>query len=190
MDNDHKWPDPAVSMFQQIHERWLKNHQTKRFCLVFAFDPLTSRCFSETSISLQGLIVVDRRRLDCYEWKDLRIILRGHLRSRWPYRLQIVRLLFLSLRNLLGAGGVVLLLLSGLRLYLFLRRVLVRGFRRFVPHDSKGKVHDNWRQAGSGGALVICDLLDPWFVTILMIGNVAPSWSTTSVATDSAERVI
>ena len=62
-----------------------------------------------------------------------------------------MRLLFLSLRNLLGAGGVVLLLLNGLRLYLFLRRVLVRGFWRFVPHDSKGKVHDNWRQAGSGG---------------------------------------
>ena len=36
----------------------------------------------------------------------------------------MVRLLFLSLRNLLGASGVVLLLLSGLRLYLFLRRVL------------------------------------------------------------------
>jgi hypothetical protein len=32
------------------------------------------------------------------------------------YRLQVVRLLFLSLRNLLGAGGVVLLLLNGLRL--------------------------------------------------------------------------
>ena len=48
-----------------------------------------------------------------------------------------MRLLFISLRNLLGAGGVVLLLLSGLRLYLFLRRVLVRGFRRFVPHDRR-----------------------------------------------------
>src|SRR6516162_3904517 len=76
-------------------------------------------------------------KVGCYEWKNLRIILRGHLRSRWPYRPQIVRLLFLSLRNLLGAGGVVLLLLSGLRLYLFLRRVLVRGFRRFVPHDRR-----------------------------------------------------
>ena len=78
---------------------------------------MTSRCFSETSISLQGLIVVDLRRLDCYEWKNLRIILRGHLRSRWPYRLRIARLLFLSLRNLLGACGVVLLLICGVRLY-------------------------------------------------------------------------
>jgi hypothetical protein len=62
-----------------------------------------------------------------------------------------VFLLFLSLRNLFGAGGVVLLVLGGVRLYPFLRRVLMRGFRRFVPHDPKGKVHDNRRQPGSGG---------------------------------------
>jgi hypothetical protein len=60
-----------------------------------------------------------------------------------------VRLL-LGLRNLLGAGGVVLLLLCAVRLYLFLRRVLVSGFRRFVTHYPKGKVHDNGRQPGAG----------------------------------------
>ena len=148
MDNDHKWPDPALSMFQQIYERWLKNHQTLLPGLRFRpFDFKMLLRDVNLAPKPDRWIVVDRRRLDCYEWKELRI----HLRSRWPYRLQIVRLLFLSLRNLPGAGGVVLLLLRGLRLYLFLRRVLVRGFRRFVPHDSKGKVHDNRRQAGSGG---------------------------------------
>jgi hypothetical protein len=59
----------------------------------------------------------------------------------------IVRLLFLSLRNLPGGGGLVLLF-CGVRLYFFLHRVLVRGFRRFVTHDPKGMVHDSWRQSG------------------------------------------
>jgi hypothetical protein len=31
----------------------------------------------------------------------------------------------------------VLLLLSGVRLYLFLRRVFLRGLRRFIPHNPK-----------------------------------------------------
>ena len=66
--------------------------------------------------------------------------------------------LLLSLRNLLGAGGVVLLLLCGVRLYLFLCRVLVRGFRRFVTHHPKGKVHDNGRQPG-GGAFPIAAIV-------------------------------
>ena len=59
-----------------------------------------------------------------------------------------MRLLLLSLRNLLGAGGVVLLLLCGVRLYPVLHRVLARGFRRFVTHDPKDKVHDDWRHPG------------------------------------------
>ena len=56
--------------------------------------------------------------------------------------------LLLSLRNLLGAGGVVLLLCG----------VLVRGFRRFVTHHPKGKVHDNGRQPG-GGAFPIAAIV-------------------------------
>ena len=34
--------------------------------------------------------------------------------------------------------------------YLFLHRVLVRDFRRFVTHDPKGKVHGNRRQPEAG----------------------------------------
>jgi hypothetical protein len=47
--------------------------------------------------------------------------------------------LFLSLRSLLGA----LFLVCGIRLCLFLRRLLLRGFRRFVTHKPKIKVHTN-----------------------------------------------
>src|SRR5580692_1835193 len=54
--------------------------------------------------------------------------------------------LLLGLRNLLCAGGDVLLLVCGFRLFLFLRRVLVRGFRRFVTHDPKIKVLHKRRQ--------------------------------------------
>jgi hypothetical protein len=61
-----------------------------------------------------------------------------------------MRLLFLSLRYLPSVGGLVLLL-CGVRLYLFLHRVLVRRFRRFVTHDPKGMAHDNWRQSGGLG---------------------------------------
>jgi hypothetical protein len=60
-----------------------------------------------------------------------------------------VRPLFLSLRNFLGARSFVLLLCGGL--HLFLRRVLVRGFRRFVTHDPKRKIHGNRRQPEAGG---------------------------------------
>ena len=49
---------------------------------------------------------------------------------------------------MLRAGGVVLLLVCGFSLLLFLRRVFVRGFRRFVTHDPKSKVHDKRRQPG------------------------------------------
>ena len=52
----------------------------------------------------------------------------------------------LRLRNLLCAGSDVLLLVCGFSLFLFLRRVLVRGFRRFVTHDPKIKVHHKRRQ--------------------------------------------
>jgi hypothetical protein len=62
--------------------------------------------------------------------------------------LRIVRILCLSLRDLLGTGSPVLLLPCGVRLYLFLDSVLVRGFRRFVAHDPKGKVDGNGRQPG------------------------------------------
>src|SRR5580692_4713270 len=54
--------------------------------------------------------------------------------------------LLLRLRNLLCAGGDILLLVCGFRLFLFLRRVLVRGFRRFVTHDPKIKVLHKRRQ--------------------------------------------
>src|SRR5271157_1840734 len=54
--------------------------------------------------------------------------------------------LLLRLRNLLCASGDVLLLVCGFSLFLFLRRVLVRGFRRFVTHDPKSKVHHKRRQ--------------------------------------------
>jgi hypothetical protein len=57
---------------------------------------------------------------------------------------------FLAFGICLCVGGFVLLL-CGLRLYLFLHPVLVRGFRRFVTHDPKGTVHDNWRQSGGVG---------------------------------------
>ena len=87
---------PAPSMFQQIYERWLKNHQTLLPGLRFRpFDFKMLLRDVNLAPRPDRWIVVDRRRLDCYEWKELRI----HLRSRWPYRLQIVRLLFLSLRN-------------------------------------------------------------------------------------------
>jgi hypothetical protein len=59
-----------------------------------------------------------------------------------------VRPLFLSLGNFLGARGVVLLLFG--RLHLFLHRVLVRGFRRFVTHDPERKIHGNRRQPEAG----------------------------------------
>jgi hypothetical protein len=59
-----------------------------------------------------------------------------------------VRPLFLSLGNFLGASGVVLLLFG--RLHLFLHRVLVRGFRRFVTHDPERKIHGNRRQPEAG----------------------------------------
>ena len=58
----------------------------------------------------------------------------------------MVRLLFLGLRSLLGASDAVLFLLSGVRLYLFLRRMLLRGFWRFIPHGPKNKIHPNRRQ--------------------------------------------
>jgi hypothetical protein len=60
--------------------------------------------------------------------------------------------LFLSLRNFLGARGFVLLLCG--RLHLFLHRVLVRGFRRFVTHDPKRKIHGNRRQPEAGAFLL------------------------------------
>lgn len=58
----------------------------------------------------------------------------------------MVRLLFLGLWSLLGASGAVLVLLSGVRLCLFLRRLFLRGFWRFVPHGSKNKIHQKRRQ--------------------------------------------
>jgi hypothetical protein len=54
--------------------------------------------------------------------------------------------LVLRLRNLLCAGGIALLLVRGLSL--FLRRLLVHGFRRFVTHNPKSNVHDKRRQPG------------------------------------------
>jgi hypothetical protein len=56
--------------------------------------------------------------------------------------------LLLSLRYLLCGGRVVLLLVRGGGLCLFLRRLLVRGLRRFVTHDPITKAHDKRRQRG------------------------------------------
>ena len=50
-----------------------------------------------------------------------------------------VRLLF-SLRNLLSANGIFLLLAFDGRLCLFLHRLLVFGFWRFVAHEANAKV--------------------------------------------------
>jgi hypothetical protein len=61
-------------------------------------------------------------------------------------QLPIVRRLFL--RNLLGAGSVFLFLVCRVRLRLFLRRLLARGFRRFVAHKHNAKVRGNRRQLG------------------------------------------
>jgi hypothetical protein len=59
-------------------------------------------------------------------------------------QLRIVRRLLL--RNLPSAGSVFLLLACGSRLCLFLRRLLARGFRRFVAHKHNAKAHGNRRQ--------------------------------------------
>jgi hypothetical protein len=56
------------------------------------------------------------------------------------------RLLLLGFWNLLCRGCAILLLARGGRLDLLLRRVLVRGFRRFVTHSSNPKVQNNWCQ--------------------------------------------
>ena len=56
----------------------------------------------------------------------------------------------LLLRNLLGAGSVFLFLVCRVRLCLFLRRLLARGFRRFVAHKHNAKVHGNSRQHSDG----------------------------------------
>jgi hypothetical protein len=61
-------------------------------------------------------------------------------------RLGLVRLLLLTLRNLLCGRGAVLLLVRGGSLCLFLGRVLVCGLRRFVTHDPKNRAHDIRRQ--------------------------------------------
>jgi hypothetical protein len=61
-------------------------------------------------------------------------------------QLPIVRRLLL--RNLPSAGSVFLLLACGSRLCLFLRRLLARGFRRFVAHKHNAKAHGNRRQLG------------------------------------------
>jgi hypothetical protein len=55
--------------------------------------------------------------------------------------------LLLGLRNLLCARGVILLF-CGASLCLFLRRLLVRGFRRFVTHEPKNRIHDKRSQYG------------------------------------------
>jgi hypothetical protein len=71
-----------------------------------------------------------------------------------------VSLVLLRLRNLLRAGGVVLLLVCGVSLYLFLGRVLVRGFRRFITHDPKGKVHvkrSQPRRPGVSSGAIVCE---------------------------------
>jgi hypothetical protein len=52
----------------------------------------------------------------------------------------------LLLRNLLGADSVFLFLVCRVRLRLFLRRLLARGFRRFVAHKHNAKVRGNRRQ--------------------------------------------
>jgi hypothetical protein len=59
-------------------------------------------------------------------------------------QLRIVRRLLL--RNFLGAGSVFLFLVCRVGLCLFLRRLLARGFRRFVAHKHNAKVHGNRRQ--------------------------------------------
>jgi hypothetical protein len=64
----------------------------------------------------------------------------------FPNRPRIRPLLLLGFWNLLCRGCAILLLARGGRLDLLLRRVLVRGFRRFVTHSSNPKVHDNWCQ--------------------------------------------
>ena len=87
------------------------------------------------------------------------------------HRLRMLRLLLLSLRNLLDGGGDVPPLICGCRLYLFLRRVFLCGFGRFVTHDPKIKVRGNWRQPG-GGAFPIAPipaskkLVNPMFCTV------------------------
>jgi AcrB/AcrD/AcrF family len=59
-------------------------------------------------------------------------------------QLPIVRRLLL--RHLLGAGSVFLFLVCRVRLCLFLRCLLARGFRRFVAHKHNAKVPANRRQ--------------------------------------------
>jgi hypothetical protein len=66
-------------------------------------------------------------------------------------RLRLVRLLLLTLRNLLCGGGAVLLLVRGGSLCLFLRRVLMCGLRRFITHGPKTKAQVKRRQSRRRG---------------------------------------
>ncbi len=58
------------------------------------------------------------------------------------------RLQLLRLRDLLCAGGVALFLVCGVSFCLFLRRLLVCGFRRFITHDLQVKIQDEQSQYG------------------------------------------
>ena len=100
-----------------------------------------------------------RKRVEmCHAGSRRRPILNATTSPLYARRYTTTSGLLLRLRNLLCAGGDVLLLVCGFSLFLFLRRVLVRGFRRFVTHDPKGKVHDNGRQPG-GGAFPIAAIV-------------------------------
>jgi hypothetical protein len=57
-----------------------------------------------------------------------------------------VRFLLFSLRNLLSANGIFLLLAFNLRLCLFLHGLLVFGFWRLVAHEVNAKVSSNTDQ--------------------------------------------
>jgi hypothetical protein len=57
-------------------------------------------------------------------------------------------LALLGLRNLFCAGGVAFLLVCGVCFRLFLRRLLVRSFRRFVAHNPQAKIQGERSQYG------------------------------------------
>jgi hypothetical protein len=60
----------------------------------------------------------------------------------------LARLYLLRLRDLLCARGVAFFLICGVSFCLFLRRLLVCGFRRFITHDPQVKIQDEQSQYG------------------------------------------
>ena len=69
----------------------------------------------------------------------------------WQRRLErmlSMRLYLLRFRDLLCARGVAFFLICGVSFCLFLRRLLVCGFRRFITHDPQVKIQDEQSQYG------------------------------------------